>query len=64
MKPIALSIDEASKILSIGRTKIYEELAAGRLVGKKIGAKTIITADSIENWLTQLDDYKPQKAEA
>lgn len=57
MQPIALSIDETAKVLSIGKTKLYAELSAGRLEGKKLGKRTLITQDSINNWLSNLESY-------
>lgn len=61
MQPIALSIDEAAKVLSIGRTKLYAELSAGRLEGKKLGKRTLITQNSINNWLSNLASYPAEK---
>ena len=37
-----------------GRTTAYEELKSGRLRGRKIGRRTIITEDDAENWLRNL----------
>jgi excisionase family DNA binding protein len=39
MKPLLLSIDEAANLLSIGKTKLYAELAAGRLQAVKLGKR-------------------------
>jgi hypothetical protein len=38
----------------LGRTKAYEELKSGRLRGRKIGKRTIITEDDAEEWLRHL----------
>jgi hypothetical protein len=38
----------------LGRTKTYEELKSGRLRGRKIGKRTIITEDDAEEWLLSL----------
>lgn len=62
MEPIALSIEEASKALSIGRTKLYAELAAGRLEGKKLGKRTLVTRESIKQWLENLENYPSENA--
>jgi hypothetical protein len=37
-----------------GRTKAYEELRSGRLRGRKIGTRTIISQNDAEAWLQQL----------
>jgi Helix-turn-helix domain len=50
----AFSIQEFSKIYGPGRTKVYEELNSGRLRGRKVGRRTIITEDDAEDWLRHL----------
>ena len=47
----AMSIAEFCERYGPGRTKAYEELKSGRLRGRKIGKRTIITEDDAENWL-------------
>jgi excisionase family DNA binding protein len=44
---IAHSIDEASKALSLGRTKLYELIGEGRLETVKVGRRTLIKTASI-----------------
>ena len=36
------------------RRDLYEELKSGRLRGRKIGKRTIITEDDAEDWLRRL----------
>jgi hypothetical protein len=50
----AMSITRFSEDYAIGRTKAYEELRSGRLRGRKIGTRTIISQDDAEAWLRQL----------
>jgi hypothetical protein len=50
----AMSIARFSEDYAIGRTKAYEELKSGRLRGRKIGKRTIISQDDAEAWLQQL----------
>ncbi len=47
-------ISEVSKQSGVCRTKIYEEIAAGRLKARKIGRSTIILSNDFEAWLTSL----------
>jgi hypothetical protein len=47
----AMSIAEFCESYGPGRTKAYEELKSGRLRGRKIGKRTIITEDDAEDWL-------------
>jgi excisionase family DNA binding protein len=50
----AMSIAEFCERYGVGRTKAYEELKSGRLRGRKIGKRTIITEDDAEDWLQHL----------
>ena len=50
----AMSIARFSEEYAIGRTKAYEELKSGRLRGRKIGKRTIISQDDAEAWLQRL----------
>jgi hypothetical protein len=50
----AMSIAEFCERYGPGRTKAYEELKSGRLRGRKIGKRTIITEDDAEDWLQHL----------
>jgi hypothetical protein len=54
----AMSILQFSENYGVGRTKIYEELSSGRLRGRKIGKRTIITEDDAEDWLQKLPELK------
>jgi excisionase family DNA binding protein len=50
----ALRVSEACASLSISRSKLYEELAAGRLKALKAGSRTLIPVASINAWLNNL----------
>jgi hypothetical protein len=50
----AMSIRTFCKTYDIGRTSTYTEIKAGRLKVRKIGRRTIITADDAEEWLSRL----------
>lgn len=47
MEPVTTSVDDAAKALGIGRTKLYELVAEGRLKALKIGRRTLILVASI-----------------
>ncbi|QPQ54386.1 helix-turn-helix domain-containing protein [Allosphingosinicella flava] len=47
MEPIAVSIEETGKALSLGRTKIYELINEGRLATFKVGRRTLVRVESI-----------------
>jgi hypothetical protein len=50
----AMTIDQFCRSYCVGRTKAYGELKSGRLVARKLGAKTIILRDDAEKWLRSL----------
>ncbi|WP_018262253.1 helix-turn-helix domain-containing protein [Methylobacterium sp. WSM2598] len=50
----AHTIAEVVQISGAGRTTIYAEIAAQRLKAKKLGRRTLITADDLHNWLDRL----------
>lgn len=52
----AVSIADFSKLFSIGRTKVYEEIRTGRLKAKKHGRRTLIRMDEAQRWLESLED--------
>jgi len=54
---LALSIDEASKYSTIGKTRLYQAINEGKLTAKKMGRKTLILRSDLESFLTNLDDY-------
>lgn len=62
MEQMALTIEEASRISGIGRTKIYEAINAGRLPAKKHSKRTLILHEDLKNFLAALPSYKNAKA--
>jgi len=54
----ALRVREACVSLSISRSKLYEEVAAGRLKALKAGSRTLIPTTSIDDWLNSLPNAK------
>lgn len=51
---LAYSIKEFCAATSLGRTTVYELIAAGRLSYVKVGAKTLITMDEAARFLREL----------
>lgn len=52
--PLAYTIDEAVKITSISRSKLYIEIKSGRLQIREVGRRTIIPPQSLQEWLDHL----------
>ena len=46
---LAYSVKEACRASSLGRTTIYAHIAAGRLLARRIGGRTIIPAESLHS---------------
>lgn len=55
------SISDVLKISGLGRTKLYQEIAGGHLKAKKIGARTVITAEALNEWIDNMPDYLSKK---
>jgi excisionase family DNA binding protein len=51
---IAFSVDEFAKSAGLGRTTVYVEIKAGRLLPVKVGKRTLITANEAQRWLERL----------
>ena len=58
----AMSVSQFCGDYCVGRTKAYEELKSGRLRGRKVGKRTIITEDDAEDWLRRLPLIEPRAA--
>jgi excisionase family DNA binding protein len=56
--PFAYRVREACDKLSISRSTLYAEIAAGRLKAVKCGSRTLIPTDAAKAWLHSL----PEKA--
>lgn len=50
----AYTIDETVVMTGVGRDLIYEAIKNGRLVARKLGRRTIIPADALENFIAHL----------
>jgi len=51
---LAVSPAEAARMAGIGRTKLYEILAANELVSIKLGSRRLIRVADLEAWLQSL----------
>jgi excisionase family DNA binding protein len=52
--PLLVSIERAGKELGIGRSLVYELLAAGRLLSVKIGRRRFIPRDELLRFVREL----------
>ena len=47
--PICVRVNEAARMIGVGRTKLYELIAAGEVETVKLGKATRITAASLHD---------------
>ena len=59
----AISIDQFCKRNNVGRTTAYAEIAAGRLVARKCGSRTLIGFSDEQAWLAKLPKIAPSSAQ-
>jgi hypothetical protein len=51
LKPLAYSVKQVLDLVPISRAQLYVEIAAGKLIPTKIGARTLFTPQALEAWL-------------
>jgi hypothetical protein len=52
-QPLAYDIATASRVSSIGKTRLYELIAQNKLATAKIGKRRVILADSLRQLLVE-----------
>jgi excisionase family DNA binding protein len=56
----AFSISAFCERFDVGRTKVYEEIKAGRLRAVKAGKRTLITDGAAADWVEKLPELLPK----
>lgn len=51
VEPLAVRIPQAAQMLGIGKSKLYEFIAAGEIEAIKIGRSTLVPMDSLKMFL-------------
>lgn len=49
------TVPQAAELANASRSKLYEEIKAGRLRILKLGRKTLITNEALGDWLRALE---------
>jgi excisionase family DNA binding protein len=57
LKTELLRVEEAAKVLGIGRTKAYEMIAAGELPVVRIRRAVRVPRKSLEEWISTRTEY-------
>lgn len=55
LQPIAVSPNEAARLIGIGRTTLYAALSSGALRSAKIGKRRLITIEALKQWLASCE---------
>lgn len=61
--PLAYNAEGFLRAAGIGKTKLHEEINAGRLKALKVGRRLIITHDDAKAWLDSLPARPASKKE-
>jgi excisionase family DNA binding protein len=61
MEQLSFSVKEASQMTGIGLTKLYQLINAGTLKARKLGKRTYILKDDLEDFLASLQNYSSRK---
>ncbi len=56
MDKLLITAGEAADLLGLGRTKVYELMAAGRIESVKIGRSRRLTVTGVHEFLERLKD--------
>jgi hypothetical protein len=59
---LAYSIERLAKMTDLSRSSLYEEIAAGQLVARKAGRRTVVTRWDAIRWLRSLPQRAPAEA--
>jgi hypothetical protein len=60
-EPLVVSISDACRIIGLGRSSIYREIQAGRLVALKARNRTILPVAGLRAWIEALPQAKGQR---
>jgi excisionase family DNA binding protein len=52
---LAVRVEDAAKLIGIGRTEIYKAIKAGSLASLKIGKRRLIRVEALREWLAALE---------
>ncbi len=58
VKPVSLTVDDATQYCGLGRTKLYELIREGRFTARKAGKRTLLLTDEIDAYVRTLPTSK------
>lgn len=60
----AFSVPEAAEYANLGKTTLWAAIARGDLKAKRYGRRTLIEAEALRSFLSNLPDANPQHVAA
>lgn len=57
---LLLSVFDVMALTGLSRGKVNAEIAAGRLLSKRVGTRRLIRRDALDAWIDALPDGTPQ----
>jgi excisionase family DNA binding protein len=52
-RPYSVTVPGAIERYGFGKTKLYELISSGRIEARKVGTRTVIICESVEEYLDQ-----------
>jgi excisionase family DNA binding protein len=52
--PLLISVEEAARLLRLGRTRMYELVMSERIVSVKLGRRRLVVRSSLEDFVRSL----------
>ncbi|WP_377840077.1 helix-turn-helix domain-containing protein [Bosea sp. UC22_33] len=62
--PVAYHPRQAAQVLGIGVTKLYAEMAAGKIKAKRFGRRTLVPVTELQAWINALPGHEFPEREA
>jgi len=56
LEPLAVSVNDATRLFGVGRTRLYRAFQDGDLKLIKCGNKTLVAYSDLQDWLRRLRD--------
>lgn len=56
MEPLAVSVEEAAALLSLGRTTVYELLNAGEIPSFRVGKARRVPIEGLREWVRRVSE--------
>ena len=53
---IAVGVEDAAKLVGVGRTEIYKAIKRGSLASFKIGKRRLVRMAALEEWIASLEN--------